>query len=65
MPLKFRIGELFFRKVCFFRNAEFSGDYFYMKMNIKGDFQICISVPLKAEGHHAIVSVLEIKRSKI
>ena len=27
-------------------NAEFSGYYFYMKTNIKGDFQICISVPL-------------------
>ena len=29
------------------KNAEFSGNYFYMKMNKKGDFQICISVPLK------------------
>ena len=24
------------------RNTEFSGYYFYIKINIKGDFQICI-----------------------
>ena len=28
------------------KNAEFLGYYFYMT-NIKGDFQICISLPLK------------------
>ena len=28
------------------KNAKFSGSYFYMKTRIKGDFQICISVPL-------------------
>ena len=29
------------------KNAEFSGYYFYMKMKIKGNIQICISVPLR------------------
>ena len=29
------------------KNAKFSEYYFYMNANIKGDFQICISVPLK------------------
>ena len=29
------------------KNAKFSGHYFYMNLNIKGDFQICISVPLR------------------
>ena len=28
------------------KNAEFSGHYFDMNLNIWGDFQICISVPL-------------------
>ena len=28
------------------KNVEFSGYYFYMKMTIKEDFQICISVTL-------------------
>ena len=28
------------------KNAKFSGYYFYLKTNIQGDFQICISVPL-------------------
>ena len=28
------------------KNAKFSGWYFYMNMNIWGDFHICISVPL-------------------
>ena len=27
------------------KNAKFSGHYFYMNLNIYGDFQICISVP--------------------
>ena len=29
------------------KNAEFSGCYFYMNLNIQGDFQISISVPLR------------------
>ena len=33
---------------------EFSGYYFYMKTSIKGDFQICISVPLK-NSHYACI----------
>ena len=28
-------------------NEKFSGYYFYINMNIQGNFQICISVPLK------------------
>ena len=28
-------------------NAEFSGYYFWTNLNIWGDFQICISVPLR------------------
>ena len=28
------------------KNAKFLGDYFDMNLNIWGDFQICISVPL-------------------
>ena len=28
------------------KNAKFSGYYFDMNLNIWGDFQICISVPL-------------------
>ena len=28
------------------KNAQFSGYYFYINTNIKGDFKICISVPL-------------------
>ena len=30
------------------KNAKFSGYYFHMNLNVWGDFQICISVPLKA-----------------
>ena len=29
------------------KNAKFSGYYLYMNSNIWGNFQICISVPLK------------------
>ena len=28
------------------KNAKFSGYYFYMNLNVWGDFQICISVPI-------------------
>ena len=43
------------------KNAKFSGYYFCMNTNIKGNFQICISVPLsniilKANCHFAHVS---------
>ena len=30
------------------KNTKFLGYYFCVNTNIKGDFQICISVPLKA-----------------
>ena len=33
-------------RILMSKNAKFSGYYFYMNMNIWGDFQICISVPL-------------------
>ena len=29
-------------------NAKFSGDYFYINLNIQSDFQICNSVPLSS-----------------
>ena len=29
------------------KNAKLPGYYFYMNLNIWGNFQICISVPLK------------------
>ena len=31
------------------KNAKFSGCYFYIDLNILGDFQICIRVPLTAD----------------
>ena len=31
------------------KNAKFSGYYFYINLNTYGDFQFCISVPLKFE----------------
>ena len=34
-------------RVLTIRNAKFPGYYFYMNLNIWGDFQFCISVPLK------------------
>ena len=33
-------------RILTIKNAKFSGYHFYMNLNIKGDFQICISVPL-------------------
>ena len=33
------------------KNAQFSGYYFYMNLNIQRDFQICISVPLSIKGY--------------
>ena len=32
------------------KNAKFSGYYFDMNLIILGDFQICISVPLRLEA---------------
>ena len=34
------------RILIMIKNAKFSGYYFDMNLNIWGDFQICISVPL-------------------
>ena len=33
-------------RILTIKNAKFSGYYFYMNLNIWGDSQICISVPL-------------------
>ena len=35
-------------RILSIKNAKFSGYYFYMNLNIKRNFQICISVPLMA-----------------
>ena len=35
-------------RILTIKNAKFSGFYFYMNLNLWGDFQICISVPLKS-----------------
>ena len=32
-----------------FKNAKFSGYYFYMNANTQGHFQICIGVPFRRE----------------
>ena len=34
-------------RILIIKNAKPSGYYFYMNLNVWGDFQICISVPLK------------------
>ena len=34
-------------RILIIKNAKPSGYYFYMNLNIWGDFQICISVPLR------------------
>ena len=39
------------------KNAEFSQYCFYMNTNIWGDFQICISVPLKYLQENTCVGV--------
>ena len=36
-------------KILTIKNAKLSGYYFYMNLNIWGDFQICISVPLRCK----------------
>ena len=33
-------------KILTIKNPKFSGYYFYTNLNVWGDFQICISVPL-------------------
>ena len=33
-------------RILMIKNAKFSEYYFYMNLNILGDFQFCISVPL-------------------
>ena len=35
-------------RIITIKNVKLSGHYFYMNLNIWGDFQICISVPLRA-----------------
>ena len=40
-----------FTKIFTIRNTKFLGYYFYRNLNIQGDFQICISVPLNILEH--------------
>ena len=35
------------------KNAKLSGYYFYMNLNIWGDFQICITVPLNRQTYRS------------
>ena len=35
-------------RILTIKNVKFSGYYFYMNLNIWGDLQFCISVPLSA-----------------
>ena len=41
------------------KNAKFSGYYFYVNTSLKGDFQICISVPLKESGINSLQKLLQ------
>ena len=50
-------------RILTIKNAKFSGCYFYMNPNIWGEFQICISVPLKTSLNKQCL--LEIERSCI
>ena len=38
------------------KNAKFSGYYFYVNLNIEGDFQICISVLLNKSSETLLIS---------
>ena len=42
----FSTSRLNYFRILRIKNAKFSGYYFYMNTNIKGNFQICISVSL-------------------
>ena len=37
-------------RILTIKNAKLSGYHFYMNLNICGDFQICISVPLNLKS---------------
>ena len=37
-----------YSRILTIKNAKFLGYYFYINLNIKGDFQICISAPLSS-----------------
>ena len=39
--------SLLFKNLLRIKNTKFSGYCFYLNINIYGDFQICISVPLR------------------
>ena len=53
-------------KILAIKIAKFSGYYFYMNLNIQGDFQICISVPLKTRtAVNAKISVFVIRAEVI
>ena len=46
-----KVCETFIYKHIEIKNEKFSGYYFYMNLNIYGDFQICISVPLNVDDY--------------
>ena len=46
-------------RIPMINNAKFSGYYFYMNMNIYGDFRICIRVPLNIRSSHQRRSIKE------
>ena len=47
------------------KDAIFSGNCFFMNKNIWGDFQICISVPLKMFWEQGVQEISKKERKKI
>ena len=39
-------------RILTIKNAKFSECYFYINLNVRGDFQICISVPLRTVNNN-------------
>ena len=51
------------RRILTIKNAKLSGYYFYANLNIWGDFQICISVPLTSSQKQTVIKML-LKKDK-
>ena len=49
-------------RILTIKNAKFSGYYFYINLNIWGDFQFCISVPLGEKNNFIIEKWLSKKK---
>ena len=49
-------------RILWIKNEKFSGHRFYMNMNMQRDFQICISVPLKAHPYQQCWCRFSIRR---